>query len=119
MNLDPNCSFSSGFSKPLELASNFINILKDWNKECPTEEVNSPQKDCRGCVKTPIKIYLTENDYSIRESKLFQQSVGRMNPVINMHSLVFLKILLLQLVLSELLMTKTLKDSLCRALKKC
>lgn len=64
MNLDPNCSFSLGFSKPLELASNFINILKDWNKECPTEEVNSPQKDCRGCVKTPIKIYLTAENPS-------------------------------------------------------
>lgn len=64
MSLDPNCSFSSDFNKPIELATNFINILKDWNNECSIEEVNTSQTNCRGCVKTPVRMYLTAENPS-------------------------------------------------------
>ncbi len=64
MSFIPNCPFSSDFNKPLELAANFINILKDWNNECAIEDVNTSQTNCRGCVKTPVRMYLTAENPS-------------------------------------------------------
>lgn len=61
---DPNCPFSVDFNKPLELVGNFINILKDWNNECSVDNDDNIQKDCKGNVKTPVKMYLTAENPS-------------------------------------------------------
>lgn len=63
MHLELNCSFSEGFNKPLELVTNFISILKDWNKECSIDDISTSQ-DCKGYVKTPVSMYLTAENPS-------------------------------------------------------
>lgn len=61
MTFDANCNFSRDFTKPLMLINEFLNILKDWNKECEMDvaEVFIPQK-----YKIPSKVHLSAENPS-------------------------------------------------------
>ena len=61
MTFDSNCSFSRDFTKPLMLINEFLNILRDWNKECEVdiEEIYTPRE-----YKIPSKIHLSAENPS-------------------------------------------------------
>lgn len=61
MTFDANCSFSRDFTKPLMLINEFLNILKDWNKECDTDvaETYTPKE-----YKIPSNVHLSAENPS-------------------------------------------------------
>ncbi len=61
MTFDSNCSFSRNFTKPLMLIKEFLNILKDWNKECETDvaEPYHPKE-----YKIPSNVHLSAENPS-------------------------------------------------------
>ncbi len=63
MSFIQNCSFSSGFNKPIDSLYNFYNILRDWNNECPMEQTinNEP---CSGQVDIPSQMYFVAENPS-------------------------------------------------------
>lgn len=63
MSFIPNCPFSSGFNKPIDLLSNFYNILRDWNSECPLEQTMT-NEPCSGQVDIPSQMYFVAENPS-------------------------------------------------------